>query len=170
MIALSIVFTLLSASRASVAQELRPIKLNPPGKKRGLPLMETLAVKASAREWSEKELSLQDLSDLLWAASGLNRPEEDKTTASSAQNAHDVDIYLFTKRGIYVYDFRNHQLTPCAQRRLSLVRDDAQATATTPRSPWPRSGPRQGGCQCSSTATSLQPTHSDRACFGLGAV
>jgi hypothetical protein len=60
------------------AQELKTIKLNPPDKKRGLPFMETLSVKASAREWSEQELSLPDLSDLLWAANGLNRPEEKK--------------------------------------------------------------------------------------------
>ena len=47
------------------AAELQAVKLNPPDLKRGLPFMEALAVKASAREFSEKELSRQDLSDLL---------------------------------------------------------------------------------------------------------
>lgn len=92
------------------AQEARSIKLNPPDLSRGLPFMQTLAVKASATEWSDKEVSLQDLSDLLWAANGLNRPAENKTTASSALNAHDVDIFVFMKDGVYVYDFQNHEL------------------------------------------------------------
>jgi len=69
------------------SQELKPIKLNLPDKKRGLPLMEALAVKASVTEWSEKELSPQDLADLVWAANGISRPESGKRTASSAQNA-----------------------------------------------------------------------------------
>ena len=82
--------------------ELETIKLIDPSKKRGLPFMEVLAVKASAREWSDRDLSLQDLSDLLWAANGVNRPDEEKYTASSAQNAHDADIYLFVKDGVYL--------------------------------------------------------------------
>ena len=91
---------------------LHTIKLNEPDKKRGLPFMETLAVRASAREWSDRDLSLQDLSDLLWAANGINRPDERKYTAASAQNAHDVDMYLFTKDGVYLYDADAHALEP----------------------------------------------------------
>lgn len=72
--------------------------------------METLSVKASAREFSDRELSLQDLSDLLWATNGINHPAEGKHTASSAQNAHDVDLYLFMKDGVYVYDADAHAL------------------------------------------------------------
>ena len=56
------------------AGDLKTIKLNEPNKDRGLPVMKALSVRASAREWSDKELSLQDLSDLLWAANGINRP------------------------------------------------------------------------------------------------
>jgi len=92
--------------------KLTAIKLNEPDKKRGLPFMETLSVKASAREWSDQELSLQDLSDLLWAANGVNRPEEKKYTASSAMNAHDVDIYVFMKGGVYIHDADTHVLNP----------------------------------------------------------
>jgi hypothetical protein len=91
---------------------LKTIELNEPNKKRGLPFMETLSVKASAREWSDRDLSLQDISDLLWAANGINRPDEKKYTASSAQNAHDVDIYLFMKDGVYLYDADDHALEP----------------------------------------------------------
>lgn len=94
------------------AAELKTIKLDHPDKNRGLSFMETLSVKASALEWSERSLSLQDLSDLLWAANGLNRPDEKKYTASSAQNAHDVDLYLFMKDGVYLYDYNKHVLEP----------------------------------------------------------
>jgi nitroreductase len=96
----------------TMAAELQVVKLNPPSLKRGLPLMEALSVKASAREFSEKELSLQDLSDLLWAADGINRPAENKSTASSAMNAHDVRIYVFMKEGIFLYDAPKHELAP----------------------------------------------------------
>jgi hypothetical protein len=92
--------------------ELVSIELPGPNKKRGLPLMETLSVKASALEWSDRDLGLEDLSDLLWAANGINRPDQDKRTASSAQNAHDIDIYLFMKDGVYLYDADDHVLKP----------------------------------------------------------
>ena len=91
---------------------LNTTKLNEPNKERGLPFMETLSVRASAREWSDQELSLQDMSDLLWAANGINRPGEKKCTASSAQNAQDIDIYLFMKDGVYLYDADAHALVP----------------------------------------------------------
>jgi len=54
----------------ALTQEPKTIKLNEPDKQRGLPFMEALSVKPSAQEWSDRELSLQDLSDLLWAANG----------------------------------------------------------------------------------------------------
>ena len=85
--------------------------------------MEALSVKASVTEWSNKDLSLQDLSDLMWAANGLNRPDENKTTASSAMNAHDVDIYVFMKNGVFFYDFKKHELAPVrgADLRLQIL-------------------------------------------------
>lgn len=93
------------------AQDLKTIKLDQPGKTRGLPVMEALSVRASARDWSDKDLSLRDLSDLLWAANGINRPDGRKT-ASSAMNAQDVDIYAFMKDGVYLYDAAAHALVP----------------------------------------------------------
>lgn len=101
-----------SATTASLkaGDESKNIKLNPPDKKRGLPFMEALSVKASVRDFSDKELSLQDLSDLAWAANGINRPDSKKTTASSAMNSQDVDVYYFMQSGVYVYDVARHQL------------------------------------------------------------
>jgi nitroreductase len=120
------------------AQDLESIKLNPPDKERGLPFMEALSVKASATEWSDRDLSLQDLSDLMWAANGLNRPDENKTTASSAMNAHDVDIYVFMKDGVFVYDYRNHELDP-------VLAGDFRSAVMMPRPPRPATMPEGSG-------------------------
>jgi SagB-type dehydrogenase family enzyme len=95
------------------AQDLKTIKLSAPDKTRGLPVMEAFSLRASVREWSDKDLSLQDLSDLLWAADGINRPDG-RRTAPSAMNAQDVDIYVFMKDGAYKYDAASHALVPVA--------------------------------------------------------
>jgi nitroreductase len=97
-----------------MVQGLKPVKLLSPDKERGLPVMKALDVRASVREWSPKNLSLRDLSDLLWAANGINRPDEGKRTASSSTNAQDIDIYPLMKDGIYLYDAINHTLNPVA--------------------------------------------------------
>jgi SagB-type dehydrogenase family enzyme len=97
---------------AATPQKMKAIKLDPPNKKRGLPLMEAMSLRASTWEWAEKDLLVQDLSDLLWAANGINRPESKKRTAPSAVNAQDVDIYVFLKNGAYLYDAGQHTLNP----------------------------------------------------------
>jgi nitroreductase len=93
------------------APDLKTIKLNEPSRERGLPFMKALSVRASVREWPDKDIGLQDLSDLLWAANGINRPDG-KKTASSAMNAQDVDIYAFMKDGVYLYDAAAQALVP----------------------------------------------------------
>ena len=93
------------------AQELKPIKLMDPDKKGGMPLMEALSLRASVRSWSNKEISMKDLSNMLWAADGINRPDG-KRTASSATDARDIDVYVFMKEGIYLYNAADHALTP----------------------------------------------------------
>lgn len=96
------------------AQGTTKIVLNPPDLKRGLPVMEALSLRASAAEFTGTKLNIQDLSDLLWAANGINRKENGKRTAPSAMNAQDIDVYLFTEEGVYLYDAVNHVLNPVA--------------------------------------------------------
>lgn len=86
------------------AQELKDIKLNAPDKERGASVMQALAMRKSDRTFAEKPLSLQDLSDLLWAANGINRPESGKRTAPSAMNRQDIDIYVCLPQGAFLYD------------------------------------------------------------------
>ena len=84
------------------------IKLPTPVKNGGKPLMEALNARQSTRVFSEKELSANTLSNLLWAAFGYNRT--DKRTAPSAMNKQSIDIYVATKNGIYLYDAKQNEL------------------------------------------------------------
>lgn len=94
------------------AQSLEPLKLMPPQPDKGKSLMQSLQDRHSTREFSGKELSHQELSNLLWAADGVNRPDLKKRTAPSAMNWQEVDIYVFLKSGIYLYDAFQMELKP----------------------------------------------------------
>jgi hypothetical protein len=102
-------FMLLTLACAE-AQEVQTVTLPPPVKTGGMPVLDALSIRASVRSWAGTDLSMQDLSDLLWAANGINRPDK-RRTASSAQNAQDVDLYVFLKDGVYLYDAAAHALT-----------------------------------------------------------
>lgn len=116
----------------SRAQKLEPVKLNPPRLDRGLTVMRALEARASAQEFDGRKLDLQDLSDLLWAANGVNRPQSGKRTAPSAMNAQDIDVYLLLEKGAYLYNAPEHRLDPVAQgdfRPLAAGRQDKFAKA-----------------------------------------
>jgi nitroreductase len=109
----AVIATLLMALSASASGNAPAvIKLDKPDLSRGLPVMQALEKRASATEWSDKAISLKDLSDLLWAANGINRPDSGKRTAPSALNAQDVDIYVFTTEAVYRYDPAKNELDP----------------------------------------------------------
>ncbi|MDD2300795.1 MAG: SagB/ThcOx family dehydrogenase [Fermentimonas sp.] len=92
------------------AQNNESIVLNPPSKDRGKTVIDAMWNRASPREFDTKKISHQDLSDLLWAANGINRPEEGKRTAPSAMNAQDVDVFVFNETGVYIYNAQKHSL------------------------------------------------------------
>lgn len=89
--------------------------------------MEAFAQRQSIRTYSDKELSTQELSDLLWAANGINRPEKGMRTAPSALNYQDVDIYVCMASGAYLYDAKGQQLVPVVQEDLRGIVGGAQA-------------------------------------------
>jgi len=94
------------------AQDLKPIKLLKPQTEGGRPLMQVLKDRKSAREFSSKELPPQVLSNVLWAACGVNRTDSGKRTAPSAVNWQEVDVYAATAHGLYLYDAKLHTLQP----------------------------------------------------------
>ena len=76
--------------------------------------MEALEDRRSSRDFSPAPLPDQMLSDLLWAAFGINRPESGKRTAPSALNWQETEIYVFMAQGAYVYDAAENGLLPVA--------------------------------------------------------
>ncbi len=91
------------------------IKLPKPNLNRTGTVMKALSERHSTREFASKALNLSDLSDLLWAANGINRSDSGKRTAPSALNKQDVDVYVVLPEGSYLYDAKNHQLNLIAE-------------------------------------------------------
>ena len=96
------------------------IVLPAPQKDGGMPLMEALTRRHSAREFVSRELPLSVLSDLLWAANGVNRPGGGRT-APSALNAQEIDLYVALPSGAYLYDPDEHALQLVAGADLRRV-------------------------------------------------
>ena len=104
----------LFISVATIAAD-KVIRLPKPNLNRNSEVMEAFANRHSTREYAAKALTLTDFSDLLWAANGINRPEEGKRTAPSAMNKQDVDVYVVLPEGTYLYDAKAHQLNLVAE-------------------------------------------------------
>jgi SagB-type dehydrogenase family enzyme len=124
-------FAVTVAVTVSFAQELKPVTLNAPDTSRKMTLMQALKKRGSVREFGEKNVAIGELSDLLWAANGINRPEKGGRTASSAINAKDIDIYVITREGAYLYDPAKSLLNPVAAGdfRKQIGGQDYVATA-----------------------------------------
>lgn len=91
--------------------ESEPVVALPPAEiTGGLPLMEALRRRHSERRFLPRPLEPQMLSNLLWAACGINRSDVGGRTAPSAMNAQEVDVYLALPQGLYRYDPQHHGL------------------------------------------------------------
>lgn len=86
------------------------VDLPAPQKSGGMPLMDALAKRATARAFDPaRELSQQQLSDLLWASWGVNRPDG-RRTAPSASNHQEADVYVLLKSGTFIYNAPSNRL------------------------------------------------------------
>jgi len=94
------------------AEEPKPIQLLKPQVDRGRPLMQVLKDRSSSRSFRAEKLPIQVLSNLLWAAFGINRADTGKRTAPSAMNWQEIDIYVAMAEGLYRYDAGVHMLKP----------------------------------------------------------
>lgn len=79
-------------------------------KRRTLTVMQAYKERHSERLFNSRQLSTQDLSDLLWAAQGVNR-ENGNLTMPSCMNKQEIRIYVFDKRDVCLYDPKTHTLT-----------------------------------------------------------
>src|ERR1017187_1226848 len=121
---LSSLFATLIAS-TGLAQS---IDLPAPQKSGGMPLMEALAKRSTGREFDSRDLSLKQLSSLLWACFGINRPDG-KRTAPTAKDCREADIYVILKQGAYRYEAKSNKLDLVVAEDLrSLAATQAFAT------------------------------------------
>jgi SagB-type dehydrogenase family enzyme len=109
------------SSKAATGSSMSVVDLPKPVTTGGRPLMEALLLRRSGREFALQPLPYQVMSNLLWAAYGVNRPKHKGRTAPSAVNAQEIDIYVVLTGGAYCYEPFSHSL----QR---IVSEDIRST------------------------------------------
>ncbi len=123
-IVLLTVLLALLFSENVISQDKKTIPLPAPDKSGGIPLMAAISKRRSLREFSEQPLPISVLSNLLWAANGVNDQTTGKRTAPSAYNAQEIDIYVSMDDGVYFYQPDTHQL-------VKVLDEDIQALTGT---------------------------------------
>jgi len=127
-----ILISVITMSSNGNAKNNETIELPAPQKTGGMPLMEALNARQSQREFSEKELSTQMLSNLLWAANGVNREKSLKRTAPSAMNRQEIDIYVAMKQGLFLYDGIKNILKPVLDKDIRELTGKQDFVANAP--------------------------------------
>jgi len=113
--------TICLLSSIVYAEDIKDIQLPSPQTDGGKPLMQALKDRKSAREFSSKELSLQVISDMLWAANGINRPDSGYRTAPSARNMQEIDVYVATSDGLYLFEPKKNLLIPIVAEDIRAI-------------------------------------------------
>ena len=108
------------------AEAAKSIQLPAPQMTGGKPLMEALKARSTQRDFSTEALPPQELSNLLWAACGINRPDKGLRTAPTAMNKQEIDVYVALAEGLYLYDAKANALN------LVLAQDLREATGKQP--------------------------------------
>ena len=127
--------TLLAGTTTSFGQELETIKLTEPQRDGGKSVLAALWERKTTRNIGTEKLPAQMLSNLFWAAFGINRPKGPSAggtgrTAASASNSQEIDLYVALAEGVYLYEAKGHSLKPVAAgdfRRRSGRRAAARA-------------------------------------------
>jgi SagB-type dehydrogenase family enzyme len=117
--------TISAMPQGVVLAEDQSIQLSKP-QTDGNPLMQLLAKRASSRSFSSEPLPIPVLSNLLWAAAGISRAESGKRTAPTANNRQEMDVYVATAKGLYLYDAKANML------KLILAKDIRELTGKQP--------------------------------------
>jgi nitroreductase len=122
----------LACASPAFAAELKSVRLPEPQMDGGKLLMQALKERKTQREFSAKKLPEPVLSNLLWAAWGINRPESGKRTAPSAMNKQEVDVCVATADGVYLYDAKEHELKQILVKDLREATGGEEFVATAP--------------------------------------
>jgi hypothetical protein len=97
----------------------------------GMPLLSALKLRRSTREYSDRALSPQALSNLLWAAFGVNRPSGERT-APYWRHIMVIDVYVAMADGVYLYDPSAHELSPYLPEDIRAATGLQPFVATAP--------------------------------------
>ena len=123
LLSLAALVSVLVCASWCLAQDAKTIRLPEPKMEGGKPLMEVLKERKTIRSFNTEKLSDQVLSNLLWAAWGVNRPDG-RRTAPSASNMQEIDVYVAKEDGLYLFDAKEHAL------KLVLEEDLREKTGT----------------------------------------
>jgi nitroreductase len=127
----SLIVLLLAPLGLIPGQELKPVALPTPQTSGGKPLMQVLKERKSVRDFAPEQISKQMLSNLLWAAWGINR-EDGRRTAPSASNRQEIDVYVIMADGTYIYDAKANALKVVVQTDLRKLAGTQPYVAEAP--------------------------------------
>jgi SagB-type dehydrogenase family enzyme len=113
-------------------QDSKVIKLPDPQIEKGKPLMQALNQRQSTRSYSAREISEQELANLLWAANGINRRESGGRTAPTSRNKQEIEVYVSNKDGLFRYDAQQHALITIHNRDIRAITGTQPYVATAP--------------------------------------
>lgn len=130
-IALAPLVASLPAAAQTGTPPLATIRLARPRPKGGLSVMEALARRRSTREFAARRLSHSHLSELLWAAQGVNRPDGHRTSPNW-RDMHAIDVYAVLSEGVYAYDPKEHKLVPYKAGNFLAMTGTQDFVATAP--------------------------------------
>ena len=122
---------LAAAPAIAASQAAKSRALPEPRQQGGMPLMSALKLRRSARAYSDRPLSDQTLSDLLWAAFGVNRPSGDRT-APYWRHVMVIDVYAVMADGVWVYEPKSHALSPYMKDDIRALTGLQDFVATAP--------------------------------------
>ena len=105
------IICIISLFALAVTISANEITLPKPDLKSGKPLMECFSLRRSARKFANKPLPMQIISEILFAADGINRPDGHKTVPT-ALNKQNQTVYAVTADGVYFYNNKKHSLVP----------------------------------------------------------
>jgi SagB-type dehydrogenase family enzyme len=114
-------FCFFALNSAFFIAKSQDIALPAPNKTGGKPLMQALNDRQSVRTFTMENLTLNQLSDLLWAGWGFNRPADKKRTAPSSRNVQEIDVYVALQSGLYLYEAETNALKQIHNRDIRSV-------------------------------------------------
>lgn len=120
-----------AAPALAAVEQAKVIALPSPRKDGGEPLLRALKLRRSIREYSDRKLPPQTLSDLLWAAFGINRPSGDRT-APYWRHVMVIDVYAAMEDGVWLYEPKTHTLQPHLSEDIRAATGLQDFVATAP--------------------------------------